>query len=227
MNILALDTATPSTAVALARADGWLREARDDVAAGERPRHAQAAARARRRAARRRRDRLGGDRRASRSASAPAATPGCGSGSRRRTRHRAGARRAAWSASGRCARSPSRCATAARRAVIDARRGEAFVAVYRDGAGAARAARVRAGGARRAVRGAAAATSLAVGDGALRFRSFLEAGGIAVAPERERRCTGSARRPSAGSPRAGTSRRPVPDYLRLADAERALSATTR
>ena len=41
MNILALDSATPSSAVALARADGWLREARDDVAAGARPRHAQ------------------------------------------------------------------------------------------------------------------------------------------------------------------------------------------
>ena len=41
MNILGLDTATPSTAVALARSDGWLREARDDVAAGARPRHAQ------------------------------------------------------------------------------------------------------------------------------------------------------------------------------------------
>jgi tRNA threonylcarbamoyladenosine biosynthesis protein TsaB len=41
VNVLGLDTATPSSAVALACADGWLREARDDVAAGERPRHAQ------------------------------------------------------------------------------------------------------------------------------------------------------------------------------------------
>ena len=41
MNVLGFDTATPSTAVALTRADGWLGEARDDVALGERPRHGQ------------------------------------------------------------------------------------------------------------------------------------------------------------------------------------------
>ena len=41
MNTLGLDTATPSTAVAVARADGWLREARDEVAPGQRPAHAQ------------------------------------------------------------------------------------------------------------------------------------------------------------------------------------------
>jgi tRNA threonylcarbamoyladenosine biosynthesis protein TsaB len=40
MNVLALDTATPATAVALAlRGSGELLEARDDVAPGERPRH--------------------------------------------------------------------------------------------------------------------------------------------------------------------------------------------
>ncbi|CAA9496906.1 MAG: tRNA threonylcarbamoyladenosine biosynthesis protein TsaB [uncultured Solirubrobacteraceae bacterium] len=42
MSILALDTATPSTVVALCEDDGTLLEARDDPPAGERPRHAAA-----------------------------------------------------------------------------------------------------------------------------------------------------------------------------------------
>ena len=41
MNVLGLDSATPSSAVALAGADGLARELRDDPAPGERPRHAQ------------------------------------------------------------------------------------------------------------------------------------------------------------------------------------------
>jgi tRNA threonylcarbamoyladenosine biosynthesis protein TsaB len=61
-------------------------------------------------------------------------------------------------------------------AVLDARRGEAFVALWRDGvpAGPPRAVKPE------ELAGAAAGATLAVGDGALRFRAQLEPSGVTV-----------------------------------------------
>jgi tRNA threonylcarbamoyladenosine biosynthesis protein TsaB len=102
--------------------------------------------------------------------------------------------------------------------VLDARRGEAFVAAFAGGSELL-APRVcdpseLAGWA--AVGGPA---SLAVGDGALRFSSFLEAGGVAVAPAHS-----ALHRVSAAAicrlALAGHLTAAVPDYQRVPDAER-------
>jgi tRNA threonylcarbamoyladenosine biosynthesis protein TsaB len=105
-------------------------------------------------------------------------------------------------------------------AVVDARRGEAFAAGWRAGAPvlepaalapAALAARVAQEG----------GPWLAVGDGALRFRTELEAAGCAVAPEDAPQHAVSARAICALGCRAspGVARDlVVPDYLRLPDA---------
>ena len=221
MNVLGLDTATPVDG-RRARAAARLRS----------PRRATTPSPARARATRsallalaagllrRAGLRLGAARRGRRRR-----RPGRLHGPAHRARHRPRARAAraarGWSASARCARSPSRCAARAAAAVLDARRGEAFVAVYRDG----RASCSRRACARRrsspAGRRTAARTALAVGDGALRFRRVPRGRTASRSRRRRARSTGSARRRSAGSPRAGASRAPVPDYLRLADAERA------
>ena len=64
-------------------------------------------------------------------------------------------------------------------AVLDARRGEAFTAVWEDGTELVAPRTV----APEELHAAAAGAALAVGDGALRFRSHLEAAGVTVAPE--------------------------------------------
>jgi len=67
---------------------------------------------------------------------------------------------------------------------------------------------------------------LAVGDGALRFQAVLEADGVAVAPvhdERHRVSAAAIWRLAAD----GVLTAPVPDYLRLSDAERAAQPSTR
>lgn len=105
-------------------------------------------------------------------------------------------------------------------AVIDARRGEAFAAGWRGGepvvaqaalAPAALAERVAAEGGR----------WLAVGDGALRFRTDLEGAGCRVPPDdrAEHRVSGRAVCGLALLAPPGVARdRVVPDYLRLPDA---------
>ena len=222
MNVLGLDTATPSTAVALARADGWLGEARDDVRPGERPRHGQQLlALAAELVAR---------------AQIEWAAIGCvavGIGPGGYTGLRIGlatghgialAHGAELVGVGtlRALAEPVRDQTAV--AVLDARRGQAFIAAYRDGEEliAPRVCQPQelAGLARGAGRGA-----LAVGDGALRFQAVLEAHGVEVAPaqsELHRVSAAAVCRLAA----VGALTAPVPNYLRLADAERAQRTST-
>jgi tRNA threonylcarbamoyladenosine biosynthesis protein TsaB len=218
VNILALDTATPSTAVALAHAAGGLIvESRDDPDPGERPRHAQrvlelAAALL---------DGAGLDWGAIELIAAGVG-PGGYTGLRIGL---ASARGLALSLRVPLVGVSSLCALAEpvgsrpTAAILDARRGEAFVAVY-DGDRELLAPAVcdperlaelaRRGG----------PDVLAVGDGALRFRSRLEEGGVAVAPadsERHRVSAAAICRLAAGGRVADA----VPDYLRIPDAERA------
>ncbi len=223
MNVLALDTATPSSVVALARADGWLGEARDDVAAGERPRHAQ------------RLLALAAELLAEAGIGWEAigrVAVGVGPGGYTGLRIGLATAHGIALAHGaqlvgvgtlRALAEPVRDRSGL--AVLDARRGEAFVAAYRDGheliAPCVCAPAELAG----LLRGAGP-DSLAVGDGALRFRELLERGGVRVAPEQS-----DLHRVSAGAicrlAASGNVTAAVPDYLRLADAELALSAKTR
>ena len=107
-------------------------------------------------------------------------------------------------------------------AVVDARRGEVFAAGWRDGeqvldsvalAPGALADRLRARG----------ETWLAVGDGALRFRSDLEGAGCLVAPDRSPYhgvAAGMICRLALEAPQAAARDLVVPDYLRPPDASR-------
>jgi tRNA threonylcarbamoyladenosine biosynthesis protein TsaB len=223
VNVLALDSATSSSAVALAVADGRLSEARDDVAPGARPQHAQRLL-----------------------ALAAELLDAAGIGWRHLARVAVGVGPGGYTglriglatahgialAHGaqlvgvgtlRALAEPLGERTAV--AVLDARRGEAFVAVYHDGDEllAPRVCRPPELGAL-ARRGGPDA--LAVGDGALRFREFLEPAGISVAPAES-----ALHRVSAGAicrlAASGSITAAVPDYLRLADAELALSGKTR
>ncbi len=102
-------------------------------------------------------------------------------------------------------------------AVIDARRGEAFAAPFRAGTPGASPAAV----APEALAGLVAPGWLAAGDGAVRYRVALTAGGLVVPPDDDRRhrVTGSALvdLAAAGTPVAVATL--VPDYVRLPDAE--------
>jgi tRNA threonylcarbamoyladenosine biosynthesis protein TsaB len=105
-------------------------------------------------------------------------------------------------------------------AVIDARRGEAFAAGWRDGAPVLEpAALAPAALAERVAREGGAWQ--AVGDGAVRFRAQLEAAGCAVAPDAAPQHGVSARAICAlGREASPNTARDlvVPDYLRLPDA---------
>jgi tRNA threonylcarbamoyladenosine biosynthesis protein TsaB len=223
VNVLGLDTATPSSAVALACADGWLREARDDVAAGERPRHAQRllalAAELLAGAG------IGWD-------AVGCVAVGVGPGGYTGLRIGLATAHGIALAHGaqlvgvgtlRALAEPVR--ERAGVAVLDARRGEAFVAAYRDGQELIAPCVCRPQELAGLLR-PAGSDSLAVGDGALRFREFFERGGVCVAPEES-----DLHRVSAGAicrlAASGSVTAAVPDYLRLADAELALSAKTR
>ena len=109
--------------------------------------------------------------------------------------------------------------------VLDARRGEAFIAVYRNGVELL-APRVCAPAQLAALALAGGPETLAIGDGALLFRECFERGGVAVAPADSHLHAVSAAaicRLAA----AGRAASPAPAYLRLADAELALGARAR
>ena len=223
MIVLGIDTATPATAVALLRADGSIDEAVGEVPSGARPLHAQLLlATASALLERAGLDWLQIDRLA----------VGVGPGGYTGLRIGLATARGIAQASGaelvgvgtlRALAEPVAGRAAA--AVLDARRGEAFVAVYRDGAEllAPRTCRPEelaglalAGGPR----------TLAIGDGAQRYRELIERGAVAVAPaasELNHVSAGAICRLAAG----GTVCPADPDYLRLADAEIALGAPAR
>ncbi|HXR13505.1 MAG TPA: tRNA (adenosine(37)-N6)-threonylcarbamoyltransferase complex dimerization subunit type 1 TsaB [Solirubrobacteraceae bacterium] len=223
MNVLGLDAATPATAVALLRSDGWLREAREDVAAGGRPQHAQ------------RLLGLSAELLAAAGLSwadvelvAVGAGPGSYTGLRialasARGIARAHGARLVGVSSLRALAEPLHGRAAV--AVLDARRGEAFIAAYRDGAELL-APLVCAPAELGALARRAALDGLAIGDGALRFREQLEEGGVEVAPaasEHHHLRAGAICRLAA----AGTAASALPDYLRAPDAEIALGARQR
>jgi tRNA threonylcarbamoyladenosine biosynthesis protein TsaB len=222
VNILALETATPSTAVALQRDDGWLREARDEGTAGERPRHAQRLlVLATELLA------LAGIGWEALDAVAVGVGPGGYTGLRiglATARGIALSRGAGLLGVGTLRALAEPLQGRAVAAVLDARRGEAFVAVYRDGEEVL-APRVCAPHELPGLAAHGGADALAVGDGALRFREHLEARGIAVAPMQSdlHRVSAAAVCRLAAS---GTVTAALPDYLRLADAERARASST-
>lgn len=220
MNVLAIDTATPATVAGLAWDDGRLAEARDDLLDGVRPRHAQrvlplaagllAAA-------------------ALDWSELDAIAVGVGPGGYTGLRLGLATARGLARAYGakllgvgtlRALAEPLADRPAA--AVLDARRGEAFFAVYHGGRELSPPAVCAPHDVAELVR-RAAPDALAVGDGALRFQALLEAGGIAVAPVDSvlHQVSGAAICRLALGGRVTAA---VPDYLRMADAERAQQA---
>jgi tRNA threonylcarbamoyladenosine biosynthesis protein TsaB len=221
--VLGIDTATPATAVALLRADGSIDEVFSEGPAGARPLHAQlllatAAALL---------ERAGLD-----WSAIDLLAAGVGPGGYTGLRIGLATAHGIAAASGaeligvstlRALAEPLAGRAAA--AVLDARRGEAFVAVYRDDEEllAPRTCRPQ------EVAGLALAGgphALAIGDGAQRYREAIEGGGVAVAAAES-----ELNHVSAGAicrlAVAGSVRPATPDYLRLADAEIALGARTR
>ena len=223
MNLLGLDTATSSTAVALVRRDGWLREARDDVAPGERPQHAQ------------RLLPLAAELLAAAGIGweaieqiAVGVGPGGYTGLRigvATARGLALAHGATLVGVGTLRALAEPVAARSTAAVLDARRGEAFIGLYRDGeellaprvCGPAELAAL-------ALRGGP--ETLAIGDGALRFRELIERAGVHVAAAESHlhRVSAAAICRLAAEGKVTSA---VPAYLRLADAELALVAKTR
>jgi tRNA threonylcarbamoyladenosine biosynthesis protein TsaB len=104
-------------------------------------------------------------------------------------------------------------------AVLDARRGEAFAAAWRDGALVLAPAALSPDALVERI-GALQGTPLAVGDGAIRFRGPLEAAGALVPPDED----GAHRLRAEHVCRLGVARTPtdrdalLPDYLREPDA---------
>jgi tRNA threonylcarbamoyladenosine biosynthesis protein TsaB len=223
VNVLGLDASTPATAVAVLRADGLLCEAREAAPATGRPQHAQRlltlSAQLLEAAALGWRD-VG--------LVAVGAGPGSYTGLRIALATARGIARAHGAqvlgvSSLRALAEPvgGRAAVA----VLDARRGEAFVAAYRDGVELLAPA-VCAPVALGALAASAADDALAVGDGALRYRAELESAGVEVAPEASRLHllgAGAICRLAL----AGVAAAALPDYLRAPDAEIALGSSQR
>ena len=105
-------------------------------------------------------------------------------------------------------------------AVIDARRGEAFAAAWRDGEEVLTPAALAPEALAEAL-GAIDPKPLAVGDGALRFRAILESAGAGVPPDGDPLHRVSARQVCRLGAEARTAERDavLPHYLRLPDAE--------
>lgn len=223
--VLALDTATPDTAVAVCERDGGaLGERLEGAAPGGRPRHGTvlleliegAVAEA------------GGWNAVSRLA------VGVGPGSFTGIRIGVATARALAQARGIAVSGvPTTAALAlgipgggerARIAVLDARRGEIFAAVQGVGAEVAEAPRVLApGAASELTKGLQTpSAALAAGDGAVRFRGDLEAAGIEVLPDEDPAHRLSARHIAALAPAfaADSIADLKPLYLRRPDAER-------
>jgi tRNA threonylcarbamoyladenosine biosynthesis protein TsaB len=228
MIVLGLDTATNATSVALRLDDGSVTEARDDPPAGAHPGHAtRLLAMA---------DHLLADAGAGLAEVGRIAVgvgPGTFTGLRvgvataRGLAQSSGAELVAVS-SLRALGAPAIEAggESAVLAVIDARRSEIFAAAYASDGGELASGRALRPGAIAALLEEAGLTSAAaVGDGALRYRSELEAAGLAVAPETSplhllRAAAICALAPSPTS--SATSEPVLPDYLRRPDAELAL-----
>ena len=216
MRILGLDTATPATAVALMLPGGELLEGRDDAAPGGRPQHAK-----RLLALSARLLEEAGLRFADLDLVAAGRGPGSYTGLRialataRGIARGADARLVGVSTLRALAEPLGERAVAA---IIDARRGEAFIAVYR-GAQTLEAPRVCAPERLAATVRRGGPGCLAVGDGALRFAELLEGAGVDVAAAQS-----DLHRLSAGAicrlAAAGASTAAEPEYLRAPDAER-------
>ncbi len=244
MNLLAFDTATPATAVAVLAGDGVF-EARHEPAEGERPGHAQqllplaaqaldaaglgftdldriavgtgpgtftglriGVATARALAQGTGAELVGVSTLRAQAAAAEGAASGPSAGAAPSGPSAEGAAAADGSSSG-----------GAVAAILDARRGEAFVAAWRGGERLVPPAAVTPALLSKTVQPG----WLAVGDGAVRFREVLEPSGVTVPADGSplhRVSALSVADLAAGAPPTG--RDVVPEYLRLPDAEIAL-----
>ncbi|HEY5198563.1 MAG TPA: tRNA (adenosine(37)-N6)-threonylcarbamoyltransferase complex dimerization subunit type 1 TsaB [Solirubrobacteraceae bacterium] len=217
MIALAIDTATSATVVGLMLPDGTVREARDDVEAGQRPRHTA---------------RLlplaaglldgAGLRWHDLELIAVGLGPGTFTGLRigiATARGLAASTGAPLVGVGTLRALASAAAGGGRvLGVIDARRGEVFVAGYDDGREAIPPSAL----APAAVAGLTDRPGwLAVGDGALRFRQDLEGGGLIVAPDRSpcHLVSSAAILQLAVDGRVDARGSVLPIYVRLPDAE--------
>ncbi|HWH10116.1 MAG TPA: tRNA (adenosine(37)-N6)-threonylcarbamoyltransferase complex dimerization subunit type 1 TsaB [Solirubrobacteraceae bacterium] len=219
MIALALDTATSATVVGLMLPDGTLREARDDVEAGARPRHT---ARLLPLAAGLLDD--AGLRWHDLELIAVGLGPGTFTGLRigiATARGLAAATGAPLVGVGTLRALAAGAGPGRVLGVIDARRREVFVAGYDDGREVIPPTAIPPAGVAELT---GAAQWLAVGDGALRFRPDLEGGGLIVAPDRSpRHRVSSAAILRLAADGDVDARGPVlPIYVRLPDAELAL-----
>ena len=219
MKVLGFDTATPATAVALLRPDAAPLEARHDPAPGERPGHASRLLPLLRAVLERSGlgwadvDRLG-----------VGVGPGTFTGLRigvATARALAQATGVALVPVGSLRALAAVPAAPAVLAVLDARRGEAFVAGWAAGEELIAPAAMTPAALGSLPRPPVGAW-LAVGDGAVRFRSALERAGSTVPPDDDpvhRVSAAATCRLALEAPRAAGRDEVVPQYLRLPDAE--------
>lgn len=222
MILLAFDTATAATAVALDRGDGAVFETRHDPTSGERPGHATRL--------------LGLIEDALAAAGVQPAevrrvAVGTGPGSYTGLRIGVATARALAQAHGvqlvgvstlrtLAEAAAERAGRAARLAVLDARRGEAFAAAWRDGEELLAPAALSPPA---LLRAAAALPSpvLAIGEGTLRFRKDIGPAGAAIPPDDDpiHRVSAAPMCRLARAAEPGEREAVLPEYLRLPDAE--------
>lgn len=222
MSLLAFDTATAATAVAVERRDGAVFEARHDPAPGERPGHAtrllglveEALAAAGVELSQVRRVAVG---------TGPGSYTGLriGVATARGLAQAHGAQLVGVSSLRTLAEGAARSAgRAACLAVLDARRGEAFAAAWRDGEELLAPAAVSPSELQRAA-GKLPRPVLAVGEGALRFRQDIEPAGATIPPDDDpiHRLSAAPMCRLAGAAEPAAREAVLPAYLRLPDAE--------